>query len=646
MSTDCLPSATSSATFPTLTTPPSLTRDLVPVIRRATGGEADTLDSLMAEGPHSSLPLPSSHNFLPYLPSSTLDQYHFPAKRPLSPRASRRAASPVKRVLPPPSLSPEIGRPRKKSKMMDMNMARSGSMAALPSIQTPLATYAAQMVVWLWYGQFQTHPPSPISPSTPSSISIDPFDPNTQPQRISQLMVQPSPEFHKFAARLLQVTMVSHSVTLVSLLYVYRLKTRNAFFSTPGSEHRPFVAALMLANKYLDDNTYTNATWSELAGIALPEINQMETEFLAGLGYELGVELDEYERWKMLLDEFMRSRGPGGSMAPSRRQPSPLGAHTISTPTFSSRARSASPVRLPQPYEPSGRKRSAADAFHPDTVPPPFSGHGMLRVPSNTSQPLVSSRSRPTLSREPSSSSLARSASWNRQLARLPSHYGRRGSAGHVYPTPSEPMQYQQPSCYGQPVPASMQHDWDGGRALLAPYDENLPQPQLVPQEHLMFYSLAAEARPGADGQPRKAILRYQAPTPQHHYGYPQSYHGYQAPPPPPSDVSMTGSVSPMYQYPTHAQTYTPNPYATSHWSSPIDIPQQPEPAQFANAGPPGYWYNPYAPSPEAWNGGDRRMSAGWVRGPDGMVYYPGQPAGYPPMTSRSEWSSPIPRCQ
>lgn len=47
--------------------------------------------------------------------------------------------------------------------------------------------------------------------------------------------------------------MVSHSVTLVAILYVYRLKMRNMFYSTPGSENRPFVAALMLANKYLDE---------------------------------------------------------------------------------------------------------------------------------------------------------------------------------------------------------------------------------------------------------------------------------------------------------------------------------------------------------------------------------------------------------
>ena len=77
--------------------------------------------------------------------------------------------------------------------------------------------------------------------SQPSSSSLHP------------LQVSPSPYFAAFVARLLQITMVSHSVTLISLLYVYRLKLHNQIKAEPGSEQRPFVASLILANKYLDE---------------------------------------------------------------------------------------------------------------------------------------------------------------------------------------------------------------------------------------------------------------------------------------------------------------------------------------------------------------------------------------------------------
>lgn len=52
---------------------------------------------------------------------------------------------------------------------------------------------------------------------------------------------------------MLKFTMVSHSVTLVALLYIYRLKMRNPIKADPGSERRPFIASLILGNKYLDE---------------------------------------------------------------------------------------------------------------------------------------------------------------------------------------------------------------------------------------------------------------------------------------------------------------------------------------------------------------------------------------------------------
>jgi len=52
---------------------------------------------------------------------------------------------------------------------------------------------------------------------------------------------------------MLQITKVSHSVTLVALLYIYRLKVRNAISAEAGSEQRPFIASLILSNKYLDE---------------------------------------------------------------------------------------------------------------------------------------------------------------------------------------------------------------------------------------------------------------------------------------------------------------------------------------------------------------------------------------------------------
>ena len=133
---------------------------------------------------------------------------------------------------------------------VDMNMAVSGSEAARAGIHTPLALYAAQMAVWLWYGDH----PAASSHSTSVLNSPNPFQ--TSPSfsnAINALQVAPTPDFSRRVENLLRVTKVSHSVTLVALLYIYRFKMRNQIVVRRGSEWRAFVVSLILGNKYLDE---------------------------------------------------------------------------------------------------------------------------------------------------------------------------------------------------------------------------------------------------------------------------------------------------------------------------------------------------------------------------------------------------------
>ncbi|KAH8103188.1 cyclin-domain-containing protein [Phellopilus nigrolimitatus] len=102
--------------------------------------------------------------------------------------------------------------------------------------------------------------------------------------------------------KLLENTQVSQSVIVLSLHYIFRLKERNDFtLGKPGSEFRVAVCAVMLANKFVDDNTYTNKTWSDVSAIPLDELNKMEREFLLGVGFRLFVDKPTYDSWLNLL---------------------------------------------------------------------------------------------------------------------------------------------------------------------------------------------------------------------------------------------------------------------------------------------------------------------------------------------------------
>lgn len=62
------------------------------------------------------------------------------------------------------------------------------------------------------------------------------------------------------------------------------------------------VTDVHLANKFLDDSTFTNKTWSDVSGMKLQDLNTMEAEFLEALGYELFVHRYEFDQWRNALE--------------------------------------------------------------------------------------------------------------------------------------------------------------------------------------------------------------------------------------------------------------------------------------------------------------------------------------------------------
>lgn len=158
--------ATSSSSLPVLATPPSFHFDSLSLIDRAlTGNLAHPLDPLRqhskVKAALPALPFPSlrkSHEFLPSITTQALEHYHFPSNytpAATSQRISKNLISQAHSPLISPGalfLSPEVGRPKKKTKM-DMNMAQTGSLAALPGIQTPLASYVGECFLAVLHGK-------------------------------------------------------------------------------------------------------------------------------------------------------------------------------------------------------------------------------------------------------------------------------------------------------------------------------------------------------------------------------------------------------------------------------------------------------------------------------------------------------------
>ncbi|KAF9096897.1 hypothetical protein BGX23_010208 [Mortierella sp. AD031] len=64
---------------------------------------------------------------------------------------------------------------------------------------------------------------------------------------------------------------------------------------------RTFLAALMVASKYLQDRNYSNKAWAKISGLSIKEINANELIFLKLIDYSLFVSHETFMRWTALL---------------------------------------------------------------------------------------------------------------------------------------------------------------------------------------------------------------------------------------------------------------------------------------------------------------------------------------------------------
>jgi PHO85 cyclin-5 len=78
---------------------------------------------------------------------------------------------------------------------------------------------------------------------------------------------------------------------------------------------RMFLAALILASKYLQDRNYSARAWSKISGLHTQEINQNEMAFLLAVNWKLHISEEVYNRWTECVMKHKPSQppSPGGA---------------------------------------------------------------------------------------------------------------------------------------------------------------------------------------------------------------------------------------------------------------------------------------------------------------------------------------------
>jgi hypothetical protein len=73
---------------------------------------------------------------------------------------------------------------------------------------------------------------------------------------------------------------------------------------------RMFLAALILASKYLQDRSSSTKAWSKMSGLPMKEINANERIFLAKISWKLHVAKPVFDRWTNIVIRYQTMPPP------------------------------------------------------------------------------------------------------------------------------------------------------------------------------------------------------------------------------------------------------------------------------------------------------------------------------------------------
>ncbi|KAK4057685.1 hypothetical protein OIO90_001333 [Microbotryomycetes sp. JL221] len=201
-------------------------------------------------------------------------------------------------------------------------------------------------------------PPHSPKPSTSSQLN------NATPSSSSSSSTKSqAPNLGEFIAYALYRTRLPVAITHQALLLLARLKARYpSARGTSTSPHRLFLSSLMLSSKISMDDTYSNQSWT-LVGqnlFTLREVNQMERELFAFLGWNVVVRDEELAAWvvqNVIPWEGQRAmqKMAARTTLEDRKRRRDSSANHMPTP-------SASPSASRSPSPESVRHRRASDA--------------------------------------------------------------------------------------------------------------------------------------------------------------------------------------------------------------------------------------------------------------------------------------------
>ena len=162
----------------------------------------------------------------------------------------------------------------------------------------------------------------------------------------------------RFVEETIRRSRTTYSTLQVALYYLVQLKDKlpRCDFTQEQKKNasremqcgrRMFLAALILASKYLQDRNYSSKAWSKISGLPAPEINRCELQFLDSINWQLHFPQEKFECWQRIVVRlFAPISYSGSSVAEAMGWPRVMQILDTSVKTDFQ----AVPYMVPQPF--------------------------------------------------------------------------------------------------------------------------------------------------------------------------------------------------------------------------------------------------------------------------------------------------------
>ena len=107
----------------------------------------------------------------------------------------------------------------------------------------------------------------------------------------------PSISIKDYILRLSKHSKINESSIIIILIYIDRICNMNHFILTYYNIHKMTLATFILVIKYNEDCYYSMNYYSKIGGITLSELNNLESEYLILIGYNLFIHAKLYDKY-------------------------------------------------------------------------------------------------------------------------------------------------------------------------------------------------------------------------------------------------------------------------------------------------------------------------------------------------------------